>query len=138
MTKKNRPSFIVGNIFELVTRPREIAYPIAISDWEFLKQKVSEIEDSSSLFKTIGSVLMGVAGSALLATLTLQESISSVISVVCWIIGFVCLGVAGLCYLFDNKYNKNRLSGSKQNVLDQMNKLERQFQSSAPSKGNRN
>jgi len=68
----DEPSFKMSQDYELIPLKKQRAYPILIEEWCYLKENITKIGDDANFYHTIGSVLLGVAGSALVAALTLD------------------------------------------------------------------
>ena len=69
----NEPSFKMSQDYEVVPPQKKRAYPILIEEWEHLKKKIHCISDNANLYHTIGSALIGVAGSAFVVALTFGQ-----------------------------------------------------------------
>jgi hypothetical protein len=68
----DEPTFKMSQDYEIVPPRKQRAYPILVEEWLHLKEKVRQIRDDANFYHTLGSVLLGVAGSALLTALTLD------------------------------------------------------------------
>jgi hypothetical protein len=100
---------------------------VSLSDWNFIKQKVQEIEAPSVLFNTIGSSLAGISASSFVAGITLSSNLSNNILHLCWYIFGLSSLVSVLSFIFDSYINKRRISGSKKVVMDELSRLEAHF-----------
>jgi hypothetical protein len=127
MAKRKSSSFIVGHDLELIKRQKEKGYAVSLSDWNFIKQKVQEIEAPSVLFNTIGSSLAGISASSFVAGITLSSNLSNNILHLCWYIFGLSSLVSVLSFIFDSYINKRRISGSKKVVMDELSRLEAHF-----------
>ena len=66
------PSFKMSQDYELIPPQKKRAYPILVEEWEYLKRRSGASRDDANLYHTIGSILLGVAGSAFIAAPTLD------------------------------------------------------------------
>jgi hypothetical protein len=96
-----------------------------------LKKKVEHIKLSEPIFHTVGSVLLGVAGTALFAALTLPEAMTQVGSynthLVCWAI-FLTTLISGVLSLYFGHQQRKVVTNSKDDVLDEMKRLEHKYE----------
>lgn len=124
--------FTISHEYEVVSPPKERAFAIPESEWKHLKQIVERVQVGVPLFHTIGSVSLGIAGSALLAGLTLPRTeVNSNLSpsLICWVIcsaAFI-VGILSLCFSFRQR---KEISRSKQQVLEEMEHLESRYSQS--------
>ena len=105
------------------------AYPIPCDEWALLKGKISRAAHEPWLFHTIGSVLFGVAGSALISilltnfdtpalqTLRIVALASMIVATIC---GLLCLVFAHL-----QRKAKRELASD---VVAQMELIEKRFE----------
>jgi hypothetical protein len=124
-----RPPFRLSHDYEVVVPANEEAYPVPKSDWEYLKERINRIEAAGQIYHTIGSILLGVAGSALLGALTLSKEmaiIGSTTILVCWGIFAVTL-ISGLLALFFAYQQRNLISCTKNDVITDMKRLEQRY-----------
>jgi hypothetical protein len=107
----------------------EKGYLIPLSDWSFLRSKIDKIEEPTVLYNTVGAILIGVAGSALLAGLGLLavEKISIALHAICWVIFALCLVSGGICLYFDNTTRKQYNFKSKIDALEEMDRLAKRY-----------
>jgi len=125
----NKSLFIVSSDYEIIPRKREKAYPVLISDWEYLKKKISRIESTGLFLHTVGSVLLGIAGAASLAILTLPLALPQVSNhniAVCWVVFTGALVGGGLTLYI--AYERRKTTASfKEDALDEMIRLEGRY-----------
>jgi len=107
-------------------------YPIPIEEWNHLKEKISSIRDRANIYHTIGSVLLGVAGSACLAALTMEGSTTPdktapLSSWIAWsiFIGALCCG--GLALFFGKEQRKVQTAAAS-DVVAQMELIEKRYE----------
>lgn len=107
--------------YNILTPVEENAYMIPISDWNRLQEKIKQIDSTAGLlFHTIGSVLLGVAGSALVGALTSQNQIP------CWAIFAVSL-ISGLLSLYFASQQRQLDIYSKDDVLKEIHRIEQRY-----------
>ncbi len=108
------------------------------SDWDYLKTKVANIRTPGSVFHTLGAVALSVAGSAVLVALTLPPALAIgtvPAHFVCWGVA-ATFGVAGaLCLIFSSQ-QKRTLICSADDVIVEMERVERRYRVPAGSNGN--
>ena len=127
MKKNKKPSFRIAHDVEVVRPSRENAFPIPVSDWNFLKDKIQKLAAPQAIFNSIGSGLLGVAASALVASLTLPENTSVKILIISWSVFAVSLICGVLCLVFDHHNTKDFSTVHKQHILDEMSRIENKF-----------
>jgi hypothetical protein len=126
------PSFKMSQDYELIAPQKKRAYPILVEEWNHLKSKISSITDDANFYHTIGSVLLGIAGSALVAALTLNlpqntQGGMAMPLILAWFIfisAFIC---GGLSLLFGGK-QRDIQNSSTQDVIQQMNLIEKRYE----------
>ena len=118
---KQRPSFEISKEFEIIVPEKEKAYPISILDWEKLKTKVKRLSNESNIFHTVGTTLLGFAGSALIGAVTIGNNYQ-----ICWFLfwGTFIIGIMAL--YFSRQQNKVRII-FKEDVLSDMDFIEKRF-----------
>jgi len=129
----NEPSFKMSQDYELVPPQKKRAYPIPIEEWEHLKKKIHNISDNANIYHTIGSALIGVAGSALVAALTLDiplgdNSSTPMPILISWFIFVSTLICGGLSIIFGRTQRKVQNSNTN-DVIEQMKLIERRYES---------
>ena len=106
-------------------RETERAYVVPISDWGHLRKKVDRVESGGSMIHTLGAVLLGVAGTALVGALTLPEAAVQFgvpARWFCWALFAGTLGSGGLCWYFVSRQRK-MLASCKEDVLSEMDRI---------------
>lgn len=126
------PSFKMSQDFEIVPPQKKRAYPILIEEWEHLKEKIKNICDNANVYHTIGSALFGVAGSALVAALTLefpknQNGSTPMPIIISWFI-FVASLVCGALSLFFGREQRKVQSSTATEVVAQMELIEKRYE----------
>lgn len=129
---QNEPSFKMSQDFELVPPQKKRAYPILIEEWQHLKKKIKSIRDNANIYHTIGSSLIGVAGSALVAALTLDIPVKEGTStpmpiVISWFI-FITALVCGSFALFFGREQRKVQSSTVNDVVAQMELIEKRYE----------
>ena len=127
------PSFKMSQDYELLPPQKKLAYPILIEEWEHLKQKIRGIGEKANLYHTIGAMLIGISGSALVAALTLnlpegpQGAMPTAI-LVSWFI-FACTGICGGLSFYFGKSQRDFQASSACDVVSHMELIERRYTS---------
>ncbi|MGS0118368.1 hypothetical protein ACUOJD_28835, partial [Escherichia coli] len=65
-------NFKMSHHYEIAQPKKKMPYPILVQDWDFLIRKIQSISYVENIYHTIGSIFLGVAGSALIAALSLD------------------------------------------------------------------
>lgn len=123
--------------YELVTPKKKRAYPILVEEWEHLKTKISSIKDNANFYHTAGSILLGVAGSALIAAITLDmpevvEGQTPMPIIIAWF-SFITFGICGsLALLFGSKQREIQQTSTNE-VIQQMTLIEKRYESDQTS-----
>lgn len=126
------PSFKISQDYELIPPQKKRAYPILVEEWEYLKKKILAIRDDANMYHTIGSILLGVAGSALVAALTLefpkgQEGQIPMSIVISWFI-FASSLICGCLSLFFGSKQRQIQKASASEVIQQMSLIEQRYE----------
>ena len=119
----NEPSFKMSQDYELIPPQKKRAYPILIEEWEHLKKKIRSISDNANIYHTIGSALIGVAGSALVMALTLNippgdNSSTPMPILISWFI-FVSALICGGLSIFFGKTQRKVQNSNTNDVIEQ-------------------
>ena len=125
-------SFEVTQNFELVSHEKGKAYPISVKEWEYLKEQIGQIEERGNFWQTIGSILLGAAGTAVLNSFTATfptppEGSQSIPKILNWAF-FLITGLSGLLAFFFGRSQKKLQKQFAQNVVRQMELIEGRFQ----------
>lgn len=125
-------SFKISQDYELIPPKKKRAYPILVEEWQYLKKRISAIRDDANLYHTIGSILLGVAGSALIAALTLdlpkgQGGQTAMPIIISWFI-FVSSLVCGCLSLFFGHNQRQVQKTSASEVIEQMGLIEQRYE----------
>jgi hypothetical protein len=128
----NDPEFKMSQDYELIPPQKKRAYPILIEEWEHIKEKINSIKDEANLYHTIGSVLLGVAGSALVAALTiniptLENEQMPMTIVIAWFI-FSSALISGCLSLHFGKSQRKVQSSNKNDVIGHMKLIEKRYE----------
>ena len=117
--------------YELLSPQKKRAYPILIEEWEHLKVKISSIQDNANMYHTIGSTLIGVAGSALVTALTLnplgESNTASLPTIISWCI-FVSSSICGGLSLFFGRSQRKVQNSTTNDVVEQMKIIEKRYE----------
>ena len=124
------PKFTMSQDYELMLPKKKRAYPILIEEWEYIKDNINSIKDDANLYHTVGSVLLGIAGSALVAALTINiptlESGQTPI-VIAWSI-FSSAFISGCLSLHFGKSQRKVQSLNKNDVIGHMKIIEKRYE----------
>jgi hypothetical protein len=125
------PSFKMSQDYEIIPPKKKRAYPILVEEWIYLKKKISSIRDDANLYHTMGSVLLGVAGSALTTALTLdlpksQGGQTAMPIIISWFI-FVSSLVCGGLSLFFGRNQRQVQKAAASEVIQQMDLIEQRY-----------
>ena len=123
-------SFKISQDFELILPKTKRAYPISLEEWSYLKKQIGTIHDDANLYHTIGSALLGMAGSALIAALTLdlpagKEGQTAMPIIIFFFISSLVCG--GLSLFFGHK-QRLVLKVSASKVIQQMDLIEQRYE----------
>ncbi|HNT29322.1 MAG TPA: hypothetical protein PKL83_00030 [bacterium] len=121
----------VSQDFELLLPQQQKAYPISKDEWTFLKEKVKTINNSSNIYHTIGSVFLGITGSALLAVftydkpnpITIEYNTRILITISAFIVSLIC----GICLLVFGGKQKQLQEISAAEVIQHMELIEKRY-----------
>ncbi len=128
----DEPSFKMSQDYELITPKKKSAYPILVEEWVHLKTKIKLISDNANLYHTVGSIFLGVSGSALVAALTLNipdasEGVIAMPIILSWFI-FISASICGvLSLVFGSKQRKVQAS-SADDVIQHMDLIEKRYE----------
>ncbi len=127
------PVFKMSQDYEIVPPQKKRAYPILVEEWEHLKSKIKAIQDNANLYHTVGSVLLGVCGSAFVTGVTLNiapevEGQIPIQKIVVWVV-FVVSGLCGGLTLFFGREQRTIQKANSQEVIDHMELIERRYES---------
>lgn len=119
----------VSRDYEMAIFTKEKAYLVSISDWEYLKKKISCIDDKANPYHTVGSILLGISGSALISAITyniIDNNESSIRLIICLAICLITLisGILSLCFARSQRKN---IKSKAIDVLEQMGNIENRF-----------
>jgi len=128
----NDPSFKMSQDYELVPPQKKRAYPILIEEWQHLKEKIQNIRDNANLYHTIGSALIGVAGSAFVAALTLnipvpEDGSTPMPVVISWFI-FISASICGALALFFGHSQRKIQNSNANDVIEHMELIEKRYE----------
>jgi hypothetical protein len=131
------PTFKMSQDYELVPPRKQRAYPILVEEWIHLKKKIREIRDNANFYHTVGSVLLGVAGSALVTALTLEIPTQAVATstpmpiVIAWFTFASTLACGGLSLFFGKKQRDDQKSSAEE-VIAHMDLIQKRYESDEP------
>lgn len=115
--------------FEIIPPQKQRSYPISITEWGLIKKKVLDVKGNANFWHTAGSILIGVAVSALVTSLTLIGDTNK-IPLIIWVSATILTGVIGGFAFYFGKEQQQTQNKSKEDVIDFMTTIEDRFQSS--------
>ncbi len=112
---------------DLVVQPpgKAASFVIPFSEWSHLRNKIQHIESTGILFPTIASFALGVAGSALVAVLTVPAGLfvfGAPSRFICWSL-FVVFASLALMAGFFAKQQRRVLTCTKEDVIAEMDRI---------------
>jgi len=123
--EKLESKLTVSQKFTIVQPEQEDAAFIPKSDWERLKKKCERIKPSGSVFNSIGFTLIGISATALVTAITLPSVVESS-RVICWSV-FAVSFIGAILSLYFSREQRKQLTTSKDDVLDEMEHLEKRY-----------
>ena len=115
MNRNDNP-ITISNKSTIIPRKEEKSYTIPRSDWQFLKRKINDIESPRFLWYTIGSALLGIAGTAAFTAVLCNKSWI-------WVI-FTGTCVGGILLLIFAHKERKIITHTKDDVLEEMKRIE--------------
>jgi hypothetical protein len=125
----NEKPFSISHDLEIIPPKKEKVYLIPQSDWTFLRSKIDRIHSGDLFYHTIGSISLGISGSALIAWFTIPNNITNIYqtSLLLLTIFFFTLFIGALSLLF--AYQKRVIvASSKSDVLEEMDRLKNRYE----------
>ncbi len=125
------PEIKMSQDFELIQPKKKMAYPIPIEEWDHIKLKIKNISDNANLYHTIGSILLGVSGSAFVAALTINVPINANSEpnntiIIAWFV-FISAAVCGILSLHFGKSQRLVQNSNTEDVIEQMELIEKRY-----------
>jgi hypothetical protein len=126
-------NFKVSQDYEIVPPQKKRVYLILVEEWDFIKGQVSALKDNTNFWHTLGSILLGVAGSGLLSAMTLDIPIPEgdkrmpMPILISWG-AFVITGLTGGLSMFFAKAQRKVDEKTAGNAVAQMELIEKRFQ----------
>jgi hypothetical protein len=128
-----------GNIkmsraYEVVQPANEVAYPIAVVDWERLIERIERCSENSFSFSSVFWGLLGLSASGGLSALSLHASLSPVPwvpAVFCWCLCAIFGISAAICHFLSRSYQAQRAYQISM-VVEHMRDMARRFQRNEP------
>jgi hypothetical protein len=115
--------------YVLTIPAQQVALPIPRPDWDYLRGAIQRIQYPSSTYEVIASAALGIAGSALVAALTLPRELligNTPSFVISWC-AFGVFAFGGALSLMFSFKQKRLLSCTKDDVLAEMKRIEQRF-----------
>lgn len=118
------------------------AYGISVVDWDYLKNKIRQIDDESGVLMVIWSACLGAFISSFIYSITTDFPKTPVGSVsigqaLSWSATILCFAITAICFVFWKKSNKSKKAKAS-GIVEQMEILEARYKStsSADQKSN--
>lgn len=124
-------NFKMSQDYEIAQPKKKMAYPILVEEWDFLIGKIESISDDENIYHTIGSIFLGVAGSALIAALTLDLASDDGYMprqiLISWYVFWASL-ICGVLSMFFGRKNKKINRTSAKDIVQQMRLIEKRYE----------
>jgi len=124
-------SFTVSQNLKVSAPKESTAYVVSTIEWNYLKEKISQIQGVSGFYHTLGSVLLGATASAVVAAISTDICSASetacVKDIVVWAFTAVTFICGGLCFHFGHA-QKSLKTVSLEAVIQQMESIENRYQ----------
>lgn len=126
-------NFKVSQDYEIVPPQKKRAYLILVEEWDYIKGQVSALKDNTNFWHTLGSVLLGIAGSGLLSAITLDIPVPEgdkrmpMPILISWG-AFVVTGLTGCLCMYFAKAQQKVDAQTAGNAVAQMELIEKRFQ----------
>lgn len=126
----SNPSFTVSQNLKVKAPKESHAYVVSTIEWNYLKEKVSQVKGVSGFYHTVGSVLLGATASAVVAAIStdicLPSEESCTKDIVVWAFSAVTF-ICGLLSLHFGHAQKSLKSISLDAVIEQMEAIENRY-----------
>jgi hypothetical protein len=124
MAKQGLP--IVTHDLSIVQPGKELAYPIPVSDWEFLRKKVDSIDSDAFISQTIGSLFLGVGATALITALTVPDNQGSK-PMTFWWATMIVTSICGAVFLWNASQDRTRVKSNKASAIEEMDRMKNRY-----------
>lgn len=104
-----KPPYKISQDYEILQPVKTEAYPILIKEWNYIKQRIEQIESSIGIYSIISTILLTIGIAAFFASISvtkfpyISESASKII---CLVIFFTATFCGIFCLLFIKKEKK--------------------------------
>lgn len=112
--------------YEIIPPQKQRSYPISTTEWNLIKDKISDIQDNANTWHTIGSILIGTAISALITALFGEFNTEKALWI-CWGAFFITSITGGFAFFFGREQRKIQ-NKFKQDVIEFMITIEDRHQ----------
>jgi len=120
----DRPTFQVSQKYEVVEPDVGKAYLIQVHEWEFVKEKLDQVEFKVNIYDIFSSLSFGVSGSALIGYLTTQDQYKSEFT--CLFL-FIALLVFGILAHFLASVSRKQQTEKLSDILSVVRFVENRF-----------
>lgn len=119
-------NFNVSQEFEIIPHQKGQAYPIGVKEWEYLKEKIKQVNIEINNFHTIGYLLLGASASCLI-TIIATNFTDEKSKYLTWAVFGVTL-ICGLLAIFFAKDKHKQESAKPNEIINQMELIESRFE----------
>lgn len=130
MSEMDTPALQVSQQYQINQPAVEQACLVPEQDWAWLKKRVGRIQTGSLAFHTTGSILLGIAGSAFIAAITVPKPDDKIegfaVTLTCWSVLGLCL-ISGLLALYFASQQRKERETTKDEVLEDFGRLEARY-----------
>ncbi len=123
-------NFNVSQEFEIIPHQKSQAYPIGVKEWEYLKEKIRQVNIEINNFHTIGYLLLGASASCLITIIATNFTDDSS-KYLTWAVFGVTL-ICGLLAIFFAKDKHKQESAKPNEIINQMVLIESRFKIKKP------
>ncbi|PHQ86183.1 MAG: hypothetical protein COB65_01500 [Thalassobium sp.] len=123
---EEKSSFNVSQEYEIIPHQKGQAYPIGVKEWEYLKNKIKEVNIQINNFHTIGYLLLGASVSCLI-TIIATDFANDTSKYLTWAI-FGVTAICGLLAIYFAKDKHQQESAKPTEIVNQMELIESRFE----------
>ncbi len=112
--------------YEIIPPQKQRSYPISTTEWNLIKGRIADIQDSANIWHTIGSILIGTAIPTLITALS-GDFTTEKASLICWG-AFLITAITGSFAFFFGREQRKVQNKSKDDVINFMITIEERYQ----------